>query len=135
MRPVADTSFLLGLLEPTDRHHEEARDLVDTDGAPIVVIPVLGELMQHLQFMVRRSHGEAAGLAAGRKALDQLEHVVGASIENVRDADGALRVYRDYPRLTFADAVGVSEALARKAPLWTFDREQAKVHGKLVRDS
>lgn len=133
MKAVVDSSFLVALLNREDAHHEEARRRYEEHGPQTINQPVLTEFLLYIHFRVRKERGERSGHEAARQALGALVHELRFRVQPLEDQEGAFRVFREQPALSFPDAAGVADALAKAASLWTFDEQQARMHRRLAK--
>jgi len=126
VRPVADTSFLLALVDGNDPHHAQAQRLLDKHDLPAVGRECLAELLQITQFKTRKSQGASAGLGATRAVLAAVLGEMGCAIEPDLDVDAVRQVFGKHRKLSWVDAAIIVQARGRD--LLTFDKEQEAIH-------
>lgn len=133
MTAIVDSSFLVALLNRDDAHHGEARRRYDREGPQTVNQPILTEFLLYIHFKVRKERGDRSGHEAARRALGAVVQELRFRVHPLEDQEGAFRIFRESPALSFPDAAGIADALAKAGGLWTFDEDQARAHRRLAR--
>lgn len=115
---LADTSFVVGLIEKRDVHHSVAVSIVDdtaqSDGGPIVVGDAV--VLEALQVMERRYRIRAAAAATALLGMSEME-----LFEISPHAAEALRRVAARSRLGFVDGLLLARSRATAGGVLTFD--------------
>jgi predicted nucleic acid-binding protein len=128
-RAVVDTSVILSRKADDDPHHETAREImggIDRGGLPTAELTEI-ILTEILNWIHRR--------AGPRDATDMLDRLVeGAHFNLVHSPkqvfDGAMRLVRQYEKLSFGDAMIVGYMKHRNLEyLYSFDGDFDSVNG------
>ncbi|MBW3583778.1 MAG: PIN domain-containing protein [Euryarchaeota archaeon] len=127
---IADTSYLLALINPDDTHHKAARRRYEEEGAPEVQLPVLAEALKVVNYTARRRHGPERASREERIALRTIMDTFRIHIVPVRDIDLVLSIYEKHPELSLVDACGVADA-RHTGGVYTFDRVQERLAKRL----
>lgn len=125
MTQVADTSLLVALFDATDARHADARAALGSAAPAIVPTEILVETLGVLKVK--------AGRPAAVAALDGLVRLPNVTWSERCDFQGALRLYRRFPSLSFPDAIVVQECIARGADPLTYDDAQRRAVAKAKR--
>lgn len=128
MLSAADTNVLVRVLTRDDLKQAAAASEFLVGGAWISQTAI-AELVWVLQSRYRRTRQEQI------EALDLLLDNPHLALENAPVIAAALRLFREWPRVSFTDCLLLEQARAAgHLPLGTFDRELAKAPGaKLLR--
>ena len=126
MRPVADTSFLVAVVDALDPHHAQAVRLLRSANPPAVGREALAELQHVAQFRERKAGGGAAGLRAARAVLGSVLDDLGCPLEQEMDLAAVRATFAAHPKLSWVDAAVLVQARGRE--LWTFDSHQQALH-------
>lgn len=114
---LLDSSVLIAILNPEDRHHQRAIDSYSSDDQYLISALSLAEVMPAAiksgrASVVRQRLGEIA------RVVVDLDSAIGAAAAQVRVETG----------LKTPDAIISASASAHKAQLWTCDAGLAKAH-------
>lgn len=92
MSTLADTSGIIALLDKSDRHHERAVSVAQTETlwVPSTVIP-------EVDYMVTKYLGERAATAFLDDLTEGLFHYVVVEIADIQKAVSVMKQYRDVP--------------------------------------
>lgn len=123
---IADTSFVVALLNPHDEHHELARKRFDQYSPLTLQQPMLTEILQVAHYSTRRVFGAAEARTRERDTLASLLERFRFHIMPVEDIQYALQVFNEHPTLSFPDACGVADARS-SGGLLTFDKKQDRL--------
>lgn len=116
---LADTSFVVGLIEQRDVHHAVAvaiaDDTAESESGPIVIGDAV--VLESLQVMERRYGMRVATAATALLGVGEMEMFLMSS-----HAAEALRAVARCSALGFVDALTLARSRATDAEVLTFDR-------------
>lgn len=125
MSRVFDTSVLYAAFHREDVNHARARTDLAAFAPWRVPLAVLTEFLNLVAFRF--------GAKAARSALGDLKGAGLLEIVQPQEPAAVDRIWDSDTRLSYADAVGIQEALQSGVPLLTYDHVQDKAYRALTR--
>lgn len=124
-----DTSWLYAFIDELDVHHDEA--IQQAKASSLLRMPqlVLAELLQLVQFRVRKQKGDAAARAIARQILHDLE-TAPTFLVTQTDAPSTSALFRRHARLSYVDAAAIATAMRNGEDLLSFDEVQLAAWAK-----
>ena len=123
---VADTSWLVALLNAEDEFHRRAR--AEAESMDLIHVPsvILAETLSYVKYRARTVQATRDAV----RFLSSKPNVALASPEH--DHEATMRYWVAHPRLSYHDAAAVAAAKRLGLPLGSFDEDQqeALVSGK-----
>jgi predicted nucleic acid-binding protein len=112
---VLDSSVLIALFKPEDKHHQAVRDALRSPNKYLISAISFTEV---LPLAISKGKGDLTKLrAAVSKVIDVTEEVASLAAE-----------FRTVSKVATPDAVISATAKLAKAELWTCDQNQARRH-------
>lgn len=119
----ADTSWLIALLNPNDKHHARAlKEMEELNSAPSISAFALAELL--VNFEINEAIDTYSTLATLKSALSAIVNL---------DTEIAVKSaqIRSNSKITLGDAIVIATALQEKSELLTFDKNMRSVYERI----
>jgi predicted nucleic acid-binding protein len=98
---IADSSFLIALLDKHDQYHSQARGLQKTNQNIAITTAILWETVEYFI----RKEGNRSGTDAGNRILDSNIPVLETGLAVYKSSLG---IMEKYPKLSYCDAISVA---------------------------